>query len=245
LAAGAARSAAAARPGGGDMLNDQDRARIAHAVAEAEAATSGEIVCVLAQRVSNYREVSLAWGAAAALLLPPAAIAAGVDPLAFARWTGGWTAGHSGAAPATLTLALGAYAVVQAILFALVAGAASLPQLRRVLTPAFLRRRRVGEAAAAQLAAAALAAGPERAAVVIFACEADHIVDVRATEAVHAKAGQAVWDQAVAAMLAAMRQAAPADGFVQAIALCAAPMAEHFPARGPDDNAVADAPLEL
>lgn len=53
------------------MLNDNDRKRIAEAVTEAEAGTTGEVTCVLTERVSNYREVPLAWAALVSLCLPP------------------------------------------------------------------------------------------------------------------------------------------------------------------------------
>ena len=227
------------------MLTDADRHRIAAAVGEAEAATAGEVVCVLARRVSPHGETPLAWGAAAALLLPPLLLAAGLDPLALARWTGAWTAGHGGAVRAALSAGLAAYALAQAVVFALVAGVVSIPAVHRRLTPRSIRRRRVGEAALAQLAAAALAAGPNRAAVVIFACEEDRMVEVRATEAIHALAGPQVWDQAVAAVLDGMGRSAPADGFVRAVQICGAPLARHFPASGPDGNALSDALLEL
>ena len=49
------------------MLSAIDKDRIEAAVRTAEAGTSGEIVCLLAQEVSNYREVPLAWAAAVAL----------------------------------------------------------------------------------------------------------------------------------------------------------------------------------
>jgi len=73
--AAAARSAAAARRGVGEMLTPEDHRRIEAAVARAEDGTSGDIFCVLAGEVSSYREVPIAWGAAAALLIPPAVMA--------------------------------------------------------------------------------------------------------------------------------------------------------------------------
>ena len=228
-----------------DLLNDSDRATIAQAVGRAEAATSGEIVCVIARRVSAYPEIPLAFAAAATLVIPPVALAIGLDPLALIHVAGGWTAGHSSALRTALAVTLGGYAAAQAVLFGLVAALVAIPAVRRVLTPGALKRRRVEAAALAQLGAAALAAGPSRAAVVIFASQDDRIVEVVASEAIHAKAGAATWDKAVAAALAALRRNAPAEGFVAAVEICGAALAEHFPAEGPDLNAVSDAPLEL
>ena len=43
------------------QITDNDRTRIAEAIAAAERQTSGEIFCVVARRVSTYVDVSLAW----------------------------------------------------------------------------------------------------------------------------------------------------------------------------------------
>ena len=57
------------------MLTAKDQARIAEAVGDAEAGTSGEIVCVLASEVSHYPEVALGWAAITALALSYAVLA--------------------------------------------------------------------------------------------------------------------------------------------------------------------------
>jgi putative membrane protein len=227
------------------MLNDNERDRIAAAVTEAEAKTSGEIVCVMAGRTSDYGETPLAWAAAAALVIPPVALAVGLDPLIIGRWMGGWTAGHVGALRMALSGALGVYAMTQLVLFVAVWIIVGLPGVRRVLTPRPLKLRRVRQAALAQLAAASLAAGASRAAVVIFAALDERIVDVVSTEAVHAAAGQAVWDQAVSQVLTAIKAGKPADGFVAAVQTCGAALAGHFPQDAADDNAIPNRPLEL
>src|SRR5438445_670390 len=96
-AAAAARSAAAAPRGAGEMLSKVDADRIEAAVDKAEAGSRGEIVCVLAGEVSHYREIPLAWGAAAALAIPPLAVLAGLHPLALASTGGAWTVAHTAA----------------------------------------------------------------------------------------------------------------------------------------------------
>ena len=64
------------------MLSRQDHDRISAAITEAEQRTRGEVFCVLAQEVSRYREVPLAWGALAALLAPALMVWAGLHRLA-------------------------------------------------------------------------------------------------------------------------------------------------------------------
>ncbi len=56
-------------------LEPLDQARIATAIAEAEARTSAEIVCVLARDSGAYALYPLVWAAALALALPAPLIA--------------------------------------------------------------------------------------------------------------------------------------------------------------------------
>jgi putative membrane protein len=63
------------------MLTKLEEDRITAAVAKAEEATTGEIFVILANEVSRYREVPLAWAAAVALALPPIVLALTLAPL--------------------------------------------------------------------------------------------------------------------------------------------------------------------
>ncbi|MGZ8371094.1 MAG: TPM domain-containing protein, partial [Caulobacteraceae bacterium] len=116
-------------------LTENDRVRIAEAVARAETQTSGEIVCILARQVSSYPEIPLAWAALIALAAPPLALALGADPVEIAGRFNQWSVGHGAAADDTALWMLGAYGLVQAALFAVTALIASLPPVRRLLTP--------------------------------------------------------------------------------------------------------------
>jgi putative membrane protein len=51
------------------MIPQGEKARVADAIRAAEAKTSGEIFCVIAQHSSDYRLVPVAWAAALALLV--------------------------------------------------------------------------------------------------------------------------------------------------------------------------------
>jgi len=55
-------------------------------------------------------------------------------------------------------------------------------------------------------------------------------VEIIADGGISAKVTQAVWDNAVASLIAAIKDGRPADGFVSAIEQCGAVLAEHFPA---------------
>lgn len=224
------------------MLTKADHEKIAQAVRTAEAGTSGEILCVLAQKVSNYRETPLAWGAGAALLAPPMVLALGVRlaPESASGWDVA-AGGLDGMVRAVLT----GYALTQILVFALTALAiAAFRPVKLALTPGVLKHRRVRQAALAQLMATRLLGSQIGAAVVIFASLEDRMVAVVADEAIHQKVGDQAWDKAVAAVLKGVKQGAPADGFIEAVTLCGALLAEHFPAQGRQPH-LADGMLEV
>jgi putative membrane protein len=211
------------------MLSSDDRKRIAEAVTEAEAGTTGEITCVLTERVSNYREVPLAWAALISLCLPPALVLLGLHHLAL-----GWVGEIS---PDSLVLrALSTYALAQAVLFVAVAVLANLPAIRRLLTPTMLKRHRVLAAARHHYSAVGARLPQDAPHILIFACFEDHRVELVANTAIHAAVGQGLWDEAVAAVVQGMKSGRSADGFIGAIRMCGVAMARHFPAAGPDEN---------
>ena len=227
------------------MLTQADHARIEASVADIEAKSEGEVLCVLAHQVSHYREVPLAAGAIFALVLPPIALAVGLRPGAFlVRAEEAWSAAH-GFSESDIGLALGVYAVAQAVLFLLGAGIALLPPVRRLITPRSLKRHRVHRAALAQFAGAGFHEKDGPPGVVIFASEDERMVEILASAGLHQLAGEAVWDKAVSDLVAGIGRGAPADGFVAAIALCGEALIQHFPAKGAHANQHSDRLIEL
>jgi len=225
-------------------LTPADHDRIAAAVADAEARTSGEILCVLTEEVSAYREVSLTWAAVIALVIPPLAFLAGAQPLSITEALGGWSIAHSPAAEARIGLALTLYAGAQAALFAAVMLLFSAPAIRRALTPGVLKDRRVHQAAFRHFLGTGLHLRPDQTGVLIFASLADHRLEVIADETIHAKVGQGAWDEIVAQALAAMRAGTPADGLTRAVSLCGDLLARHFPDDGGPD-VLPNRPVEI
>lgn len=219
-----------------ETLHTEAHARIARAIADAEAHTSGEIFCVLARRVSSYRDIALAWSATAALILPLVLIPLGFRP----DWSlGGWQAANAPPG-AGVGQALAAYAAVQAAVFVAVYLLSLLPRVRRLMTPRAIRRDRVRRAAMEQFLAHGLHVTEARTGVLIFACLADHQVEVIADQGIHARVDQEVWADAVAAMIDGLKRGDPAAGFEAAVTRCGAVLAEHFPPRPRNPNEVAD-----
>ncbi|MBX9460748.1 MAG: TPM domain-containing protein [Brevundimonas sp.] len=221
-------------------LTSEAHDRIAAAIAAAETRTSGEIFCVLARRVSSYRDVSLGWAAAAALILP-----LGLIPLGFeAAWIPGfadsWEAAHLAAREVSTGQALGAYAVIQAVVFLTVYLITRLPVVTRWVTPRAVRRARTRNAAVQQFLAHGLHVTEDRTGVLIFAALADHQVEIVADEGIYARVDHAVWGDAAEALSRGLKRDDPAAGFEAAVGLCGEVLAGQFPPRASNPNEVAD-----
>ncbi len=221
-------------------LTPQVQSRIGDAIAEAESKTSGEIFCVLARRVSSYRDISLGWAAAAALLLPLGLIPFGFDPAWIPGMGDGWQAAHLSSTDVVVGQSLAAYALIQSAVFVTAFLVTSIPGVRRFVTPRSVRRARVRRAAMEQFLAHGLHVTRERTGVLIFAALADHQVEVVADEGIHSKVDQAIWADAVEALARGMKNDDPAAGFEAAIGLCGAVLAEHFPPRAENPNEIED-----
>ena len=68
--------------------------------------------------------------------------------------------------------------------------------------------------------------------VLIFASLFERRAVVLGDRGIHAKMGDEEWQRAVGALVAGMRRGDPGSGFCEAISVCGAKLAEHFP-RGP------------
>ena len=221
-------------------LTTEAHDRIAMAIAAAEARTSGEIFCVLARRVSSYQDVSLAWAAAAALILPLALIPLGFEPAWIPGFANGWEAAHMAAREVSLGQALGAYALIQALVFLTVYLLTRLPVVTRWVTPRAVRRARVRDAAVQQFLAHGLHVTEARTGVLIFAALGDHQVEVVADKGIHTQVDQSVWGDAAEALSQGLKHDDPAGGFEAAVRLCGEVLAKHFPPGSDNPNEVID-----
>jgi putative membrane protein len=213
------------------MLKPADHERVHAAIAGAEAATTGEIFCIVARESAAYREVPLAWAAIVALLGPLLALALGLRPaMLLAPLQGEWTVAHAGALQGAMTAAVLGYAGIQAVLFAAVLALVAIPPVRRLLTPGFVKHAHVHARALEQFAHRRHVGAPTS--VLIYASAAERRVEIVADEDIHEKVGDAFWDAAVKAAVAKIRAGDPAGGLIAAIELCGQALAEHFPSDG-------------
>jgi putative membrane protein len=224
-------------------LTPSDLAAIEDAIRQAEARTSGELYCVVAEESADYGETPLAWAAGAALLGPALLLLGGVR-VSVPDLFGGWTAAQVGrAAERAAREALIGAILLQAALFVTTLLVVALPQVRRALTPRPFKRERVRRRAREQFAAKGLHLTRARTGVLIFVSFAERMAELIADEGVAAHVDPQVWDQAMAALVDGLRRGHAAAGISAAIGLCGEVLAEHFPAdleNNPDElpNAV-------
>ena len=227
------------------MLTQNDHKRIADAITTAEDKTSGEIFCVLAHEVSRYREVPLLWASVAALAGPPLLVLLGLRRLALADIFTSWTDDSLSSVESLIVRALSTYSLLQAGLFLIVALVVSLPKVRRVMTPRFLKRHRVRQLARHHFVASGARLSHAEPHILIYASLQDRQVELVAHQAIHKAVGEGPWNAAVAAVTEGMKQAKPADGFVNAIKICGDALTAHFPSTGPAKNQLSNDILEV
>lgn len=202
------------------MLTADERNAIAGAIAEAERATSGEIVCVVACAASDYRSFAVAVAAGVGLFVP---------------------------LPLLLATSLGAGRVyIIQLLVVLVIGAllAAMP-LRLALVPRALKRRRAREAARRQFLARGLAGTRDRTGVLIYVALAEHYAEVIADEGIASAADPKVWQAALDTVLDAMAAGKGAKGLEAAVRIVGEVLARHHPPRPDDINELPDRVVEL
>lgn len=226
-------------------LTPEEHARVSRAIADAETRTSGEIFCVLAGSVSSYRDISLAWATAAALLLPLFLIPLGFDATWFPGLSDSWTASHLAALDRTIGQALGVYAVIQGAVFVAAYLIFRIPVVTRLATPRSIRRERTRQAALRQFLAHGVHVTEHRTGVLIFAALADHQIEVIADKGIHSRVDETVWVEAVRVLAEGLKSKRPAEGFDAAIALVGEVLALHFPPQDGNPDEVANRLVEI
>lgn len=221
-------------------LTDQDRARVAAAVTQAEAHTTGEIVTVLARRSDDYADVALHWAVLAMLLV--------LALLAWQPWPIEWL--HSRmidpwaqTVPAHwyLTAAL----VVTTLTFFAVRIALARDALRIALAPGSTKTRRVHARALALFRTSAEKRTQGSTGVLLYLSLAEHRAEIIADSAIHSKVTPDVWGAAMAALLAEVKQGRPAEGMAAAVAQIGLVLVPHFPRADDDVNELPDRLIEL
>jgi putative membrane protein len=186
------------------LISQDDRKRVANAIAAAERKTSGEIFCVVAQRSGSYRLVPVAWAAGLALFVP----------LPLIEFT---------------DASVEAIYMIQLSVFILTSLALSRPGIRARVVPRLTRNERAHRSAMRQFLAQGLHNTKDRTGVLIFVSVAERYAAIIADEGINAKVEQSVWDAAMADLITAIKEKRAGDGLVAAVERCGAVLAQHFP----------------
>jgi len=182
----------------------QDRERISTAIHAAEARTSGEIVCVLAQTSCDATALPILIAAVVALALP-------------------WLLVAFTALPVNRILLL------QIAVFVGLAVLLCLPRLRVALVPRSVRRAVAHRAAMEQFSMRGIARKKDRTGILIFVSLAEHYARIIADQGIAARVPQSEWQGAIDALIAHMSGGRIADGFIAAIETCGTVLETHFP----------------
>lgn len=182
----------------------EDCERISEAIRAAEAKTSGEIVCVLAQSSVSTTALPVMLGALGALMLP-------------------WVLVAFTAMPVYRILSL------QVLAFVLLTAVFCWAPVRVALLPRRARRAVAHRAAMEQFKFRGLARKKERTGILIFVSLAERYARIVADEGISARVPQAHWQAAVDALVEHMSGGRIVDGFIAAIDLCGSELAKNFP----------------
>ncbi|MFN3371658.1 MAG: TPM domain-containing protein [Sphingomonadaceae bacterium] len=206
------------------VIAPETEARVAAAIAAAEAKTSGEIVCTLSLERHRYVEWVVALAAGLGFALPLVAAVLGFGPERWAAGLGIWQV-----EPLTDVQAVELFALAQVLVAILATLALWWSPLAQRFAPLSMRRERIHEMALKQFLARGLHLTNARTGVLIHVSVEDHVVEVIADEGIHAKVDPEVWGEAAAALLEGLKRNDAAGGFEAAIALVGDILARHFP----------------
>ncbi len=173
-------------------LTTRDLERIAAAIGRAETTTSGEIVCALTRRSSDYAYVPPLWAAFFALAAP--------WPLAVFT-----------------TLPTKTIYAAQILIFIVSALIVLWLPIRLALTPQLVKKRRAERAAIEQFFLRGVTGTKGRTGVLIFVSFAEHYARIIADEGLNGKITDSEWEAALEPLLICLGQGRCAEGFVSTI----------------------------
>jgi putative membrane protein len=221
-------------------ISAADRDRIGKAITAAEAASDGEIVAVTTPLSDSYHDVALHWA-----LVPLFAVLAWAAwrPTALEWWyrflLGGWQPEPSIGQLLTLLLVFAALKFTIALLIL------KWMPLRLALTPGATKHRRVRRRAVTIFKAAAERRTENRAGILIYLSMGERRAEIVADEAITKVTTPEAWGEAMATLLADVREGRPGEGICAAIEQIGVVLAEHFPKTATNPNEIPDKLIEL
>jgi putative membrane protein len=117
--------------------------------------------------------------------------------------------------------------------------------LRMLVTPRATKARRVRRRAILLFRTAAEARTRGRTGVLLYLSLDEHRAELVADRAINGKVGAEVWGDAMAALIAAIRDDRPGEGLAAAVGQIGQVLATHFPRADDDTNELPDRLIEL
>ncbi len=220
-------------------LSDAEKARITAAVTAAEQRSAGEIVTIIAPRSDDYDDIAQDWAISIAFLAFALFIALAPFFVHLLGWAiGGWA---MPGAQGQLVL------LFAAVLFAYF-GALVLLQskrLRLMLTSRATKHRRVRAQALTVFKITTRQRTAAATGVLIYLSEEERMAEIIAEAGIYAKVAEAIWHDAMLALVADVREGRVADGMVAAVGIVGEVLAAHFPRDALDVNELSDRVIEL
>jgi putative membrane protein len=222
------------------QLTAADREKVSAAIAAAEANSAGEIAAVATPISDAYHDVGLHWA-----LVPLFAVLAWAAwrPSALVWWYdflfGGWSPDPTMSQLLTLLMFFAALKFTIALLIL------KWMPLRLALTPPATKHRRVRRRAIAIFQAAVARRTAGKTGILIYLSLAERRAEIVADEAILKVTDDHTWGEAMAALIAGVRDGRPGDGICAAIERVGVVLAEHFPRSADDSNEIPDKLIEL
>ena len=221
-------------------LDENGHRIVSDAVAEAELATSGEIVTVLADRSDGYSDVILVWAAGIAFTaMSLFALFPGSFTNLWDRLVGGWTHEWTDGELASMTIGLGLLA------FALTWLLLSWDRLAYLCVPGPVKTARVHDTAIRHFKVGAERRTHGRTGVLLYLSMREHRAEIVADQPIAEIVPAEVWGEAMADMLSEIRHGRVAEGLAAGIRDVGAVLAEHFPRSDDDVNELPDRLIEV
>lgn len=221
-------------------ISEQDRERIAAAVAKAEAASDGEIVTIVAPRSDSYHDVGLHYAVLAMLLVPAGTL---VVPQSWIDWwlslLFGW--GAEGGWRLLMLLVLGK----MIFLFLVVRYALAWMPLRMAVTPKGTKSRRVRRRAVELFNATCAQRTKGRTGILLYLSMLERRAEIVADNAIHSRTEPEVWGDAMAVLLAEIKAGRPGEGMAQAVEKMGEVLAECLPPQATNPNELPDRLIEI
>jgi putative membrane protein len=201
-------------------LTEEEHARLSREIRDAEATTSGEIYVVVAHSPDTFRLVPILWAALLALILA-------------------WALNLGTELSTSMILSL------QALGFIAAAVLLSVPSLRYRIVPEVIAEDAAHRAALAQFMAHGVHLTSARTGVLIYVSLLPRRIEILADSGIHARVGQATWDEAVARLAAEARTGPLGEALSRAIRDLGALLAVHFPRPQGDRNELPNRVIEM